>query len=214
MADNKKKKTLYYGDNPVERAWELGATAVDEVKSVASDFGRSFTEQITGVRKAPLRGEINLTEKKLADDTTSLEEASRKHEAQVRYLQRVQKESENKAVATQKGLESQIQKLLEELQGEVARLQQKTAELNKEVSSVTVQTAPAKAGVYHLNFFDWVIGTIRDIRKKVNESQKWLAMWSAKKKKKGYWANAKKKGGQLNLEYMMNEERALASSNG
>ncbi|MEK7566007.1 MAG: DUF5660 family protein, partial [Patescibacteria group bacterium] len=68
----------------------------------------------------------------------------------------------------------------------------------------------SRPGVYYTNFFEWVLLTLRDMRKKVNESRQWLSTWTTKKKQKGYWTMFKKHG----TSFAMSDERAIASANG
>ena len=110
----------------------------------------------------------------------------------------------------QKALEGQIGKIMQELKVEVTKLQQQTSELTGEIKAITVDTIPVKPGAYHLNYFEWVISMLRDLRKRVNESRMWLQVWAKKKQQKGYWAMFKKHG----TSFAMSDERAIASANG
>jgi hypothetical protein len=73
-----------------------------------------------------------------------------------------------------------------------------------------VETVPARPGTYHLNFLDWVINSLRDLRKRVNHSRLWLESWTTKKKAKGYWAMFQKHG----LNFAASGERAIAQAGG
>jgi len=112
--------------------------------------------------------------------------------------------------AQQRAVQEQVGKLMQELHLEVARLQQQAAQLTQETRSMTVEMVPPKAGVYHLNFMDWVMKTLRDLKKTVNESRMWLHLFNQKKKQKGYWAMAKKHG----EKFMFSEERGIATGVG
>lgn len=214
MADNNKKKFPPI-KNPLEQSGEadpLSKVAVNEVKNFATGFVDSAMESIGLKRREPMRGEIELASG-IHKTNQAVEAKGASLEKKVQFLQRVNQEQavvHNKEKAqSQKAIEA----LLNELRVEVKKLEAQTSELTGAVKNVTVETS-VKASLYHTNFFEWVLSSLRDLRKKVGESRMWLATWQSKKKKKGYWGNAKKKGGQLNLEYMMNEERSIATANG
>lgn len=197
MPDTKKKKPVF-ADNPIEQFKETVAIVTEPARDIMDEALKQI-----GLKepKQPLSGEINL-------DTG--EHKINQLEVQVRQLRAVQTQEKEVYNLKEKGVKNQIQKLMQEVSIEVTKLQKQTAELSGEIKSITVETIPAKPGAYHLNYFDWVIGMLRDLRKRVNESRHWLALWSQKKKQKGYWAMFKKHG----TSFAMSEERAIASANG
>ena len=131
-------------------------------------------------------------------------------DAKMRQLQYVQKQEHEIFNSKQKAIQEQVGKLMQELHMEVVKLQQQTAELTSATRASTVEVVPPQAGIYHLNFIDWVMSTLRDLRKTVNESRMWLNMWSQKKKQKGYW-NMTKKHGQ---KFQFSDERSVATAAG
>lgn len=207
---SKKQKKFIAADNPIEQMKDLGSGVVSDVAEVPKAILDTAWEQI-GLKpqRRPLSGEIDLaagihrTNKEIEKKEAGLE----KKLQQLQYVQRQEKEIFS---AKQKAVEAQIKKLLSELAAEVKRLETQTAELSADVRKITVESLPERPGIYHLNFFDWVIGTLRDLRKRVNESRLWLAAWTEKKRAKNYWAMFKKHG----TSFAMSEERAIASANG
>lgn len=168
---------------------------------VMDEFKEILLEQV-GFKerpKAPLAGEIDL-----AGLANRLE---KKQEKIGNLLQQKEREIYN---SKEKLIQSQVANLMKELAVEVTRLQQQTAELTQEVRAATVEVLPVKPGAYHLNFFDWVIGTLRDLRKRVNESRLWLNMWTQKKRQRGYWQQFAKHG----LKFAMSDERSVATAAG
>lgn len=191
MADQKKKQFVA-ADNPVETLKDV----VREVSDVPKAILDTAFEQI-GLKpqKKPLSGEINI--------------ATGNHK-EFQYLQNIQKQEKEIFNSKQKAVETQVAKLMQELAAEVNKLEQQTSELTSEIRHATVDMAPIRPGIYHLNFFNWVIGTLRDLRKRVNDSRLWLNMWSQKKKQKGYWAMYKKYGNK----FAMSDERGIATAGG
>ena len=202
--DQTKKKQFVAADNPVETLANAGAVVLDEVTQPAKDIFNNALEQI-GLKpqRKPLAGEINLT-------TGAQKTAEVSFDQQVAQLHAVQRQEKEVFNVEKRATQKQIQKLMQELQGEIKRLQAQTAELTHEVKNITVESLPTGAGIYHVNFFEWVIRTLKDLRQRVNESRQWLAASKNKKQQKGYWAMFKKHG----TSFAMSEERAIASANG
>lgn len=212
-ADNKKKKQFVPADNPVEIFKDLGATVAREATSVPTQILDTAFEQI-GLKpqKQPLSGEFNIQTgaHQVLEQAKVVDQKDNNLDAKMRQLQYVQRQEKEVFSMKQHVLEDQINKLLSELQLEVTKLQKQTTELATDVKRVTVETKPAKAGIYHLNFFDQVIVMLREIRHKVGESRQWLAMSANKKQQKGYWAMFKKHGNN----FAMSDERGIATANG
>ena len=208
MADSKKKKSGYISDNAVEQLTELGKSVASEVVDVPKSILDTAFEQI-GLKpqRRPLSGEINVSAPAQTETTPKGESADEKKVHQLTYLQKQEKEVYS---LKQKALQEQIQRLMNELALEVKRLETQTAQLSQQARQIAVETVPANAGTYHLGFFEFVIASLRDLRKRVNESRLWLDMWSQKKKQKNYWGMFKKHG----TGFAMSEERAVASSAG
>lgn len=207
MADQKQKKFVP-ADNPIEQMKDFGGKVVGDVVEVPKAIIDEALGQI-GLKpqRKPMMGEINLAS---GEHKTNQETKKPNFEAQMRGLNAVQRQEKEVFSAKQKAVEAQVNKLLQELHAEVTKLEQQTAELTSEAKKITVETVPANAGLYHLNFFDWVISTLKDLRKRVNESRLWLNMWTQKKKQKGYWAMSKKHG----QKFQFSDERSVATAAG
>ncbi len=194
-----------------EIAGELASVPKDIGKSILQEIGLgglvgSSEKKVDGKLEGSidLRKKIDSTEKKLASTEVSMEAKMR----QMRFVN----ESESKELArTKQTMQQQVEALLRELRAEAAKIQAQTADLTGEARNLSVSSTPNNLGQYHVNFFEYVISSLKDIRRKVNESRMWLNLWTRKKQQRGYWQQFKKKGG---MEWAMNEERALATSNG
>lgn len=209
MADSKKKPN-FISDNPVEQLTELGKAVASDVAEVPKGILDTAFEQMgLKQRKQPLSGEINLATG-IHKTNQEINKKEARLDRKLQQLQSVHRQEKEVFNLKQKAVQEQIQRLMQELAVEVKRLETQTAELTADVKKVTVETIPANAGMYHINFFDWVITTLRDLRKRVNESRLWLQMWAKKKEQKGYWAMFKKHG----TSFAMSDERAIASANG
>lgn len=197
MADTKQKKYIVT-DNPAE-------ILKDTAREISSVPKQIFDEALAQIglkpQKTPMSGEINMK---------SGEHKVNNLESKVRQLQAVQSQEKQVYNLKEKALQEQVAKLMQELHGEVVRLQAQTAELTSQTRAMTVEMAPPKAGVYHLNFIDWVMATLRDLKKTVSESRMWLHTFNQKKKQKGYWNMTKKHGNT----FQFSDERSVATSAG
>lgn len=100
---------------------------------------------------------------------------------------------------------------LREIMVELKRLVSTSKVLQMEFANVDVEQAPTQAGEYHINFFDWLLLTIRAARQKVEDSGAWLATAKGKNGKKGgYWGMFKKHGTSFGLS----NERGVATQTG
>lgn len=203
----------------IKKPLEFTSEIAGEMSSLPRDIGKTFLREVglgglvgseATPKKEGLKGEISLAKgiNQSGEKIAQKEQSMEKKMQQLQHVQRMEREQ----LARNKGeLQSQIQSILAEIKAEVARIQMQTAELTGEVRAITVDQVPKNAGKYHINFFEYVIQTLRDIRTRVNESRMWLNLWSRKKHQNSYWGRFKAKGG---MEWAMNEERALATSNG
>lgn len=208
--DQKKKKQFIAAENPIEQLKDIGMGVVQEAKSLPSGILDTALEQI-GLKpqRQPLSGEINLASG-VHKTTEKIDQKGASLDAKLSQLKSVQSQEKEVYSAKQKALEQQIGKIMHELQLEVKKLEEQTSELTGEVRAVTVATIPTKPGAYHLNYFEFVISMLRDLRKRVNESRMWLKVWANKKQQKGYWAMFKKHG----TGFAMSDERSAATSIG
>lgn len=203
------KKPFHPADNPIEQLKDVAVGAVnDVVNEVPKQIFDEALYQIGIKARKPLSGEINIATGTHQTTAETIVETSEGHKIQqLRYVQKQEQEVFN---LQKKTTQAEIQRVMQELSAEIKRLQTQTSQLTQEVKTITVESAPARPGIYYTNFFEWVLMTLRDLRGKVNESRQWLALWTAKKKQKGYWAMFKKHG----TSFAMSEERAIASANG
>lgn len=207
--DLKKKKQIAAADNPIEQLKDLATSAVEDVLDVP---GQILDQALVDIglkpQPKPLSGEINIASHThtVTSEITDQAEGSRKI-GQLRAVHRQEKEVFS---FQKKATEQQVKQLMDQLAQEVRQLEKQTSELSGEVRAVVVETVPAGAGVYHVNFFEWIIRSLRDLRKRVNESRLWLNLWTQKKQQKGYWAMFKKHG----TSFAMSEERAIAQAGG
>jgi hypothetical protein len=86
-----------------------------------------------------------------------------------------------------------------EIMIELKKLAHSSKELEITFRDITVEQSPVKAGKYHLNFFEWMLSTIRSARMKIEDSKNWASLFASKKGKKEYWSLFKKHGTSFGL---------------
>ncbi len=208
MADTKKKQADI--KNPLEIASELGKDFADKGIDLLTGVAQTATEQIglTPRKTAPM------TEISLGKQAQTLEMRAQKAEEKVAKLEQkfhsdIMRNSQE-VYNFQKQQEMQkIQQLVQNLAVEVKNIQNQAAALSGDVKNVTVEQVPTP-DKYHLNFFEWVLIMLRDIKKDIVKSRTWLHAFNSKKKKKGYWAMFKKHG----TSFAMSDERGIATAAG
>ena len=104
----------------------------------------------------------------------------------------------------------ELKSKLEEIQIELVKLSKSSQELKISFRDITVASLPENPGKYHLNFFEWMLATIRNARMKIEESASWLSVVSGKKNRKDYWSLSQQHG----TSYSLSGERAVAQQVG
>lgn len=104
----------------------------------------------------------------------------------------------------------QIQSQVEQIVIELKRIAASSRELQITFKEVVAEQRVTKPGKYHVNFFEWVLSTIRTARMKIEDSGAWLSVMKSKKGQKQYWNMFKKHGTTFGLS----NERVVATQTG
>jgi hypothetical protein len=105
---------------------------------------------------------------------------------------------------------SEMQRNIEEIKHELAKLVSSSQVLKLEFANIGVEQSGKNVGQYHLNFFEWMLAVIRTAREKVEDSGAWLGTVKGKGAKKDYWSMFQKHGTTFGLS----GERSVATSVG
>ena len=198
---------------------QLSSLSKDTIRAMWEDFfkaaakktvpeqilSKNEAEQSHGTKSGTLvEGQVM----SLSREVTETKKASAEHldyfRREVQYAE-VQRTERNDYEQTQR---------VDMIKNEIKQLIKAQKEMEiafKEVADqVTVSETPKEGGIYYENFFTWVLLTIRNARKKVDESNTWLAMFASKKSQKQYWNQAKSKG----TSFTMHQDRAVATQTG
>jgi len=81
----------------------------------------------------------------------------------------------------------------------------------KDVEHVAINSPTEKPGVYHIRFLELVLGILKTLQLKINESRTWLQALVTKKKKRGslFAALSRKKGTQYSLSQEITSARSV-----
>lgn len=104
----------------------------------------------------------------------------------------------------------EVEKKIEEILRELHLLAKSVAKIETQAAKIAVEQAPIKGGIYHANFFEWILKLIKTARAKVDESSLWLEHFQTRKSQKQYWAMFKKHG----TNFALSNERSLATQTG
>jgi chromosome segregation ATPase len=107
---------------------------------------------------------------------------------------------------------SELRQAISEIRTEISKIAQASSELRENFKDVTNDTMhiPVNVGKYHVNFFEWVLATLRDARVRIESSNNWLSAVKGKSGKKGYWDAAKQHG----TSFTLSGERVVAQQVG
>lgn len=223
MKKAKVRTKQYIDKNPIEAVLGIGAGVAksvgnDVVKGVSSDFWNQFlgfggAEE----KRAPqttLGGDLEegqeMTLGGIKDNKKDIEKNPSLHiEPAIDYRREI-------LHAETKVAQENTQEISRKIQEIIAELKQLTAtskELQIEFKEVAVEQRISRPGKYHVNFFEWVLSTIRLARMKVEDSSMWLTQTAKKHSKKGYYwtMSDERKGG---TSFSLSSERVVATQTG
>jgi len=175
-------------------------------KSTADELGKTrkdIQSQIFGLEKQLNEGD----EIALSDSAEQKQEekkpVSAEHQAYVREFLAAPTRQEH---AESQQLKAQI----EEIRFEIEKLKKASSEMEVVFKEVSSQEVPEKPGKYHLAFYEWVLITIQNTRKKMEEVNVLGRIFQSRKKEKQYLGMAKKHGTSFTLHH----ERAIVRQTG
>ncbi len=223
---HKKFKPQIMDKNPIEAIRDLATSAMEPVVSSAkNDFLKGAAGDIldqtlgwdrllgTDIAERGKRQsgemtpgqEINLKDSKRGDVPDHQEKKSH-IEAGWDYTGEILHAERRISQAQNRELDVKIQEIVIELK----KLAKSSKELEVTFREVAVEQRPVNPGKYHLNFFAWMLVTIRSARMRIEDSANWAQMFSGKKTKREYWSLFKKHGTSFGLS----GERVVATQTG
>jgi hypothetical protein len=104
---------------------------------------------------------------------------------------------------------TELQQKIQQIIDELSKLISASVMLQAEFT-VSVEQAPANVGKYHINFFEWLLIWVKNVRTKTEDAGAWLNVMSSKKSQRKYGKMAKKMGTKFTLA----NERTPATQTG
>lgn len=111
-----------------------------------------------------------------------------------------------------KRLSQETENNIQQILVEIKKLVSASGELKTEFKIVTVEKV-VNPGKYHESFFEWLLSSVREALKKVEDSKAWLSAVKGKNAKRGtYWTNADETVG--GTSFSLSSERVVATQTG
>jgi hypothetical protein len=176
------------------------------VKDLGKDSLDTFWAQVVGAETNKKHTSGDLKEGQEVDLKNAQKEVSQHIEAAYNYRSEII--HGERRIHTQDSQETQVK--IQEVMIEIKKLIDSSKELQVQFKSITVEQAPQNAGKYHLNFVEWLLQNVREIRMQIEDSGAWMAAFKSKKNKRGYWNMFKKHGTSFGLS----NERSVATQVG
>ena len=217
MAQRKFKSQTNIDQNPIEALRDIGSAVVESAKGdLAKGLMTDLWDQmlgtdIAGGKKQAMGDlsegqEITLSKNKQPEKLPRQEtkkpqvEAGWDYQGEIIHAEKRIRQTENRELTAK----------IDEIMVELKKLTKSSKELEVTFRSITVEERPVTPGKYHMNFFEWMLSTIRSARMKIEDSTNWASMFSSKKTKREYWSLFKKHGTSFGLS----GERIVATQTG
>jgi len=199
----KKPQNFQAADNPIEIIKDLTTgIAKSTVNDVAFGIAKNVFEQIGLTPKKKLNGTLN------PNEDINFENLVKEQKPSFIFEQNPAIRNLEQPVFSSKDVE--VQRKIEEILKEIKILAKSVDKINQEVGKVAMTEMPSRAGVYHLNFFEFILKTIRKARENVDDSGICLRLFKSRKGEKEYWSMFKKHGTTFGLSY----ERSVSTQTG
>lgn len=192
-------------------------TVNDEVKDFGKGLVNSMWNDLLGASPASISEQVFGfgSENQLAEgEAVSISQAKvqeKKEEVQasvehIEYFRTVNNADRISETRT----ETQVRQAVEQIRMEIKKLMQTSKLVERTVKDATADQAPVKPGKYHLNFFEFVLGVIKDATRKLEDTVSYGAVFTSKKQQSKYWSKYKTHGTMFGLS----GERTTATQTG
>lgn len=175
-----------------------------------SGGGKNLGEQILGTPKTSSSHAAEMYPGKIIDLQQKREEkAVARSEGHMEYFRKVQ----NADLLSQNKEDASMDRRVDEIRQEIKKLLATSKQLESTIKQVTVEQRVTNAGVYHENFFHFVLALLRSARVRMEEGMSWASTVKGKKQKKQqqqYWSMEKKHG----TSFSLSSERSTATQTG
>lgn len=161
----------------------------DETKATSDEFFRQLLGQQKQIQEKR-SGELPMGQSVVMNEMmTGQAEKNKKLEEQIFFERSLHIQEKQE---TTKKLDA-LRVRLQAIQTEAARMVATTSNLSQELK-IAVMKGATTVSEYQINFFEDIIATIIDFRKKIDSAVVWLKSSNKRAEKKNYWCQYKKKG--------------------
>lgn len=210
-------------DESVERKGSVASNLSDEAKKITNETLKELWEsllggtqdaksQVIGAESSEShkssRREVVMTEGH-AISISEITEKAKKVEAQIahqEYFQEVTTGEKRKNNEQRIEMKTQIEQILHEIK----IIASTSKEIEMVVKEADKQEVTREVGTYHLNFFSWLLDTVRMARIRMEAGNSWMQVFSSKKKGRSYSSMSKKHG----TSFSLSGERSTATQTG
>ena len=111
-------------------------------------------------------------------------------------------------------VKKEIRQLTEKIKEQIDLIKKADSALIQEVKdmeNMAIGSLPETPGIYHIRFFEIILGILKTIRAKIGESRTWLSAMVSKKKKRGslFTVRSKKAGTQYSMSQELSSSRSV-----
>lgn len=214
LSDGVKNETKKISKDTLDSFWKqlLKGSITDAVPqqvlgTAESGKDKKFSGELAMGQEVSLKKKAQNTIEEPADVKADLIDLRNEFHREY-YRENVQ----NVEVKAQHKENAEIKQQVEEIRMEIKKLIKSSKQMEAVFRSVdaTVDSPIEKPGQYHLNFFDWVLITLRNARARLEEGVSWGKTLSNKRAEKQYWSMAKKHG----TTFSLSQERSTATQTG
>lgn len=219
----KLKRKQQFGEESIEAKPQSRAseptTFTDEAKKLWGNMLKNTSQDVVGGTLSSvseqLLGSSESSEKQLAEgeefviNAKNNRESSEKPQITAEFME-YKRTVVNAERFGETRTEIEVKRAVDEIRAEIKKLTQTSKLVERTVKDATADQAPVRPGKYHLSFFEFVLGVIRDATRKLEDTVHFGAVFTSKKQQSRYWNSYKKHGTQFGLS----GERTTATQTG
>jgi hypothetical protein len=184
--------------NVLEAINEIGSqvatTAKNEVKATSDEFFRQLLGQ-QKLQQQKRTGEVPMGQSLHMNEVMSgQQEKNKKLQEQIFFERRLFNEEKQSVGEKLNDLRLRLQAI----QSEANKMVASTANLSQEIKIAVMQGA-TNVSEYQINFYENIIKTMMDARKKIDSAVVWMQGQNKRGEKKNFWSQYKKKGSSFLL---------------
>ena len=189
---------------------EAKKLAEEAVKSTWDNLivgsGSSISEQLLG---SSGHSEQQLVEGQAMSLKRKVENAHEKVQVTAEHMEYFRSVNDVDRIAENR-TEVQVRQAVDDIRMEIQKLIKTSKVVEQTVKDSTAEKAPIKPGKYHISFFEFVLSTLRDATRKLEDTANFGAVFTSKKQQSKYWSSYKKHGTTFGLS----GERTTATQTG